>query len=103
MILSYDSILGIPTVESSGESNNTSSTNSSLNLGVPAVLLLIVIIVVFMILFSSLGKQESVSPVNGSDGSSKLLSILMGGVLIVVVLLNGLQYFFNINYFVNFS
>jgi len=98
MILSYDSILGIPTVESSGESsNNTSSTNSSLNLGVPSILLLIVIIIVFMILFSSLGKQESVSPVNGSDGSSKLLSILMGGVLIVVVLLNGLQYFFNIN------
>ena len=98
MILSYDSILGIPTVESNGESsNNTSSTNSSLNLGIPSILLLIAILIVFIVLFSSLGKQENVSTVNGSDNSSKLLSILMIGVLVVVVLLNGLQYFFNIN------
>ena len=93
MILSYDSILGIPTVE---ENNNTSKSNMGYNLGIPAVLFLALVIVLFVVLFSSLGKQGETSVTN-DDGSTKLLTIIMGGVLIVVVILNGLQYFYNIN------
>jgi hypothetical protein len=98
MILTYDSVLGIPTIQQSGE-NYDNSSGSGLNLGIPAVLFLGLVILVFIILFSSLGKKgDSVSGGdNDSNGSMKLLTVLLGGVLIVVVLLNGLQYFFNIN------
>ncbi len=96
MILTYDSILGIPTIESGGENTN-SSNPSGINIGVPAILLLIVVIGLFVILFSTLGKNDSSTEELSGNGSSKLLTILLGGVLIVVVLLNGLQYFFDIN------
>ena len=98
MILTYDSVLGIPTIQQSGE-NYDNSSGSGLNLGIPAVLFLGLVILVFIILFSSLGKKgDSVSGGdNDSNDSMKLLTVLLGGVLIVVVLLNGLQYFFNIN------
>ena len=96
MILSYDSILGIPTVEGSNNNNNTSNSNMGFNLGIPAVLFLALVIVLFVVLFSSLGKQGE-SAVTTNDNSTKLLTIIMGGVLIVVVILNGLQYFYNIN------
>ena len=95
MILSYDSILGIPTVQ--GSSNDTNSNSyMGFSLGIPALLFLVLIIVLFIVLFSSLGKQGE-NVVNGGDSSTKLLTILMGGILIVVVILNGLQYFYNIN------
>ena len=68
---------------------------------IPNVLLFTVILILFIMLFSSLGKNgndSGVSNVEGSgNGSSKALTILLGGVLVVVVILNGLQYFFNIN------
>ena len=53
----------------------------------------------FIVLFSSLGKKgETIGAgETGGNGSTKLLTIIMGGVLIVVVVLNGLQYFYNIN------
>ena len=96
MILTYDSILGIPIIEGGGENTN-SSNNSGINIGVPSILLLIVVIGLFVILFSTLGKNSSSTEELSGNGSSKLLTILLGGVLIVVVLLNGLQYFFDIN------
>ena len=95
MILTYDSILGIPIIEGGGE--NTNTNNSGLNIGVPSILLLIVVVSLFVILFSTLGKNSSSTEEISGNGSSKLLTILIGGVLIVVVLLNGLQYFFDIN------
>jgi hypothetical protein len=105
MILTYDSILGIPTVKSSGETYNENSSNnywSGINLGLPSVLLFAVVLILFIVLFSSLGKKgnesSGISDGEGSgNGSSKALTIILGGVLVVVVLLNGLQYFFNIN------
>jgi hypothetical protein len=104
MILTYDSILGIPTVKSSGETYNQKSSDqywTGLNLGLPSVLLFAVVLILFIVLFSSLGKKGNDSGVvdgeGSGNGSSKALTIILGGVLIVVVLLNGLQYFFNIN------
>ena len=105
MILTYDSILGIPTVKSSGETYNQKSSDqywTGLNLGLPSVLLFAVVLILFIVLFSSLGKKGNesggISDGEGSgNGSSKALTVILGGVLVVVVLLNGLQYFFNIN------
>lgn len=97
MILSYDSILGIPVVEGGGINTNPTNNynNMGLNLGVPAILLLVVVIILFVILFANLGKNETVT--DTSNGSTNILSILLGGVVLVVILLNGFQYFFNIN------
>ena len=97
MILSYDSILGIPVVEDGGINTNPnkSSNNMGMNLGVPAILLLVVVVILFVILFANLGKNETVT--DTSNGSTNILSILLGGVVLVVILLNGFQYFFNIN------
>jgi len=103
MNLSYDSILGIPTIQLDGinnnNNNNNNTSNSGLNLGMSSVLFLALIILMFIVLFSSLGKNgETIGDgETGGDGSTKLLTIIMGGVLIVVVVLNGLQYFYNIN------
>ena len=105
MILTYDSILGIPTLKSSGETYNENSSDnywSGINLGLPSVLLFAVVLILFIVLFSSLGKKGNenggISDGEGSgNGSSKALTIILGGVLVVIVLLNGLQYFFNIN------
>lgn len=104
MILTYDSILGIPTVKSSGETYNENSSDnywSGINLGLPSVLLFAVVLILFIVLFSSLGKKGNESGISDGEGSgngsSKALTIILGGVLVVIVLLNGLQYFFNIN------
>lgn len=103
MILKYDSILGIPVIKS-GETYNESSNGdqmfNGLNLGVPSILIFVAILVLFVVLFSSLGKTESndISSTNeGGNGSTKLLTIILGAVLVVTVILNGFQYFFNIN------
>jgi len=99
MILSYDSVLGIPIVKEDGETYNLNNQNSNnLSLGFPSLMLLAVIIIVFIILFTSLGKKNSLDDeLSNSKGSTNLLTIILGGVVIIVFLLNGVQYFFNIN------
>jgi hypothetical protein len=78
------------------------------------IIILIVVLILFFILFSSLADPSSPassdmgfdsdmsSPSSSSSGSSsasiKVLSAIMWGTFIVVVLLNGLQYFYNINF-----
>ena len=98
MILSYDSILGIPVVESGGiNTQNNKNGNMGLDLGVPAILLMLIVVILFVVLFANLGKDEAVSDGSTSNGSMNILTVLLGGVVIAVLLLNGLQYFFNIN------
>jgi len=105
MLLSFDSILGIPTIQDGGiNTKNGSNRNNSMgmNMGVPAILLLAVIIILFVLLFANLGKNDTMSSVSGSGSvsgsrSSNTLTILLGGVVLVVILLNGFQYFFNVN------
>ena len=104
MILTYDSILGIPTVKSSGATYNENTSDdywTGINLGIPNVLLFAVVLILFIMLFSSLGKKGKEGGMpdgeGSGNGSSKTLTVLLGGILVVIVLLNGLQYFFNIN------
>ena len=104
MLLSFDSILGIPTIENGGiNTKNGNNRNSmGMNMGVPAILLLVVIIILFVVLFANLGKNDATSSVSIGTGttsskSSNTLTILLGGVALVVFLLNGFQYFFNVN------
>ena len=92
MNLTYDSVLGIPTIENSGI-NEKNKNNMGFDLGVPYIILFAVILILFIMLFSSLGNSES----NITTSSTKTLHILLYGIIAVVILLNGLQYFFNIN------
>jgi hypothetical protein len=102
MLLSFDSILGIPTIETGGintKNENNRNNSMGMNMGIPAILLLAVIIILFVLLFANLGKNATTSSVSDttSSNSSNILTILLGGVVLVVILLNGFQYFFNIN------
>ena len=105
MLLSFDSILGIPTIQEGGintKNGNGRSNSMGMNMGVPAIVLLAVIIILFALLFANLGKTDTTSSVSGSGSvsgsrSSNTLTILLGGVVLVVILLNGFQYFFNVN------
>ena len=102
MLLSFDSILGIPTIETGGintKNENNRNNSMGMNMSIPAILLLAVIIILFVLLFANLGKNATTNSVSDttSSNSSNILTILLGGVVLVVILLNGFQYFFNIN------
>jgi hypothetical protein len=93
MILSYDSILGIPVV--GDDRANITTNNLGLNIGIPPILILVAIILLFVLLFTNLGKSENIT--DSGNGSTSALTIILGGVVLVVILLNGSEYFFNIN------
>ena len=98
MIINYDSIMGIPISNNNNATyNETTSSNSSIG-GINPIMILILgaIILIYIILFSSLGKkQESFD--SQENNSTKIIEIVLFGMFIALILLNGLQYFFNIN------
>ena len=58
------------------------------------VIIILIIIIMFYLLFGSLGPiQETISP--GQDYNS--LEILLWSVFVLLILLNGVQYFYNVN------
>jgi len=100
MIMSYDSILGVPLVEKGPASSQYNKFSNGLGLGGPFILLLVVIVLLFVLLFSSLGKNESATTTMSGENrgsSTSMLTVLLGGVVIAILVLNGFQYFFNIN------
>ena len=97
MILSYDSVLGIPTLEDSGI-NTSNKQGAGIDLGIQSLVIFIIVLILFITIFVNLGTSGgSVVESNTTNGSSNILGIILGGVLIVVVILNIYQYFFNIN------
>jgi hypothetical protein len=96
MIMSYNSILGVPTLNE----NKTTKNNNTQGfvLGSSSLLLFLVILIVFIMIFANLGKKGNTMDTDTSNSSgSNSMAILMGGVLLTVFLLNGMSYFFNIN------
>lgn len=102
VLLSYNSILGFPV----DESNNNSDENNKIDINPRLIIILAVVIGLFIILFSSLGKKKSDSSLSSinlsnknssSNKSGKTLEIILGGVILVVLIVSGIQYFFNIN------
>jgi hypothetical protein len=55
------------------------------------------LLILFFIFFGSLGGSSEVAVQPSSNGSLGLIEIIMWGLLIFLVLINGLQYFFKIN------
>lgn len=67
-----------------------------------AFIILIVVIIAYLILFLSLGKSSEYSysettSNSGYDTSSNMLFVIILGIIIVLVLFNGIQYFFSID------
>jgi len=82
----------------------TTDTYDSVNsilLNPSVIIILVVIIVLFFTVFSSLGKSEAQSqqsePEGISNGSTRLMSIIIIAVFIILIVINGLQYFFGID------
>ena len=87
MDVNFNSITGIP--YNSYDFMNNIGTN-------PMILLLLVgIIIVYYFVFSSLG--NTTSNLSANNGGIVFLEVLLWGVFIVLVLLNGMSYFFNID------
>lgn len=109
MNVNLDTTMGIPYQGPNiANDNNTplaSSTNTPTN-NTPnytILIVLIVIIVGYYIIFSSLGtssKSETFSLMGESDpptSKTTTLEILLWGIFLTLILLNGLSYFFNFN------
>ena len=102
MLLSYNSILGMPVNET--DNSNIINDNSNIYEINPFILItFIVVIGIFIIIFSSLesntvssSQSSFASPSKGSSSASTL-EILVGGVVIVVLFFSAFQYIFNIN------
>ena len=85
MEVNYNSITGIPTNAFDYGSN-------------PMVLLVFaVIIILYYILFASLGGRAEQVSTGSKSGGIVFLEVLLWGVFLALLLLNGLQYFFNVN------
>lgn len=97
MIINYDSIMGIPISDNNATYNETNSSSTSIN-GINPVMILILgaIILIYIVLFSSLGKKTESFDTQDSK-STKIIEIILFGMFVALILLNGVQYFFNIN------
>jgi hypothetical protein len=90
-----------PLASSTNTLTNNTPTNNTPNYTI--LIVLIVIIVGYYIIFSSLGtsaKSETFSLMGESDpptSKTTTLEILLWGIFLTLILLNGLSYFFNFN------
>ena len=100
MLLKYNSILGMPVDDSKNDDEPT-----TIEINPRMIIILALVIGLFIILFSSLGNGKSststpsLTPNTPSSPSKplKILEYIIGGVVILVIVLSGIQYFFNIN------
>ena len=100
MLLKYNSILGMPVDDSKNDNEPT-----TIEINPRMIIILALVIGLFIILFSSLGNGKSststpsLTPNTPSSPSKplKILEYIIGGVVILVIVLSGIQYFFNIN------
>lgn len=76
-----------------GLGQNTSMSTSTYTIPL-ALVVIVIIIIAYYVLFSSLGSAE-VS--NGSSTNGKLIELIIWGLFILLILLNGMSYIFNID------
>ena len=95
MIINYDSIMGIPSTENNEDYNETSNSSSG-GINPIVIIIFVAVILIYILLFSSLGKKNE-SFDSQDTKSTKVIEIILFGVFVSLILLNGLQYFFNID------
>ena len=67
------------------------------------ITIIVVIIILYLLFFSSLG-QSNIDGENGSNnGWVKILGIIIASIFIILVLVNGFNYFLNIDIITNIS
>lgn len=76
-----------------GLGQNTSMSTSTYTIPL-ALVVIVIIIIAYYILFSSLGSGEMS---NGSSTNGKLIELVIWGLFILLILLNGMSYIFNID------
>ena len=99
MSISLDSIT-FPSITSDGPPVNgperivgSDSNRTSSGYTIPlALIVIIIIIIAYYALFSSLGSEEA-----SSSGASKPIELIIWGLFILLILLNGMSYIFNID------
>lgn len=94
MNVSYDSVTGIGQnpLEYIDVVNQTSTDGKLIMLGV-----LSLTIFLYYIVFSTMPGGNGTSGPTPSTGGAKLLEVIMWGTFIVLLMINGYQYFFNVN------
>lgn len=86
MDLDMNTILGVPSMNFL----NTNMAN-------PLILtLLVFIIIIYIILFAYLG-NNNINSINNSSSSTASLEVLLWGVFLVIIIINGVNYFLNVN------
>jgi hypothetical protein len=105
MSISYNSLTGIEgnpisyisQLATEGK-RNLDSTSASTRIII--LLAFVVITILYYILFSSLGKGgEAGSPGAGGESSSKrTLEVILWSIFVILIVINGFQYFFNVNF-----
>ena len=83
---------------SSGFSQVYDSMNNSLASANPLVLFALSLIIIFyFVVFSYLGYKPSLSYPKEESGSLRIIEIIMWGLIVFLILINGIQYFFKID------
>ena len=85
MDLDMNTILGVPSM-------NFLNTNMANPL---IITLLVFIIIIYFVLFASLGNNSE--SMNAASTSKASLEILLWGVFLVIIIINGMNYFLNVN------
>ena len=84
-----DSVSGIPAL------SNYFNNNAPIN---PVFIIIIVVaILIYVILFTSLGSGSNEYETNMNSGSGRLLGIILASFFIVLLIINGFNYIFNID------
>ena len=95
MSFNINSTIGIP------YSDNSNSINGLTDYGLNPIVIsvIVIVIILYYVLFSSLDSGSSGSSGNSSSSgnSGAFIEILLVGVFVLLVLLNGMSYIFNIN------
>jgi hypothetical protein len=88
------------------DSTTNKNDNNKIEINPRLIIILAVVVGLFIIIFSSLGNGKPTNSIQTpqlsaatpkSSKSGKTLEIILGGVVIVVLIVSGIQYFFNIN------
>jgi len=100
MNVSYDSIIGIGQnqLEFVESVQNTSTGGKLL-----ALALLTITLFLYYLVFSTVPNTSNNSTIINNSNGAKLLEIIMWGTFIVLIIINGYQYFFNLNITTNFK
>jgi len=95
MNVSYDSVTGIG--QNPLEYIQLANTNVTTNAKLIMVAVLTLAIMLYYVVFSSLPGDGIGTAPSGSSSGAKLLEIIMWGTFVVLLMVNGYQYFFNTN------